>query len=81
MLHPKFTVCSIRKDGAIMSRSQNGNLIQVMEIAQGRRTDFPDAEIRIILDGVGVLHKFSPINDTLNEENKTCTNTSASCLV
>ena len=62
---PKFTICITRKDGSIMSRSQTGNLIQVMEIAQDRRTDFPDAEIRIILDGVGVLHKFA----SLSEEN------------
>ena len=64
MFTPSFTVCIIRKDGAVMSRSQDGDLTQVMEIAQGRRTDFPDAEIRIILDGVGVLHKFAPVENT-----------------
>ena len=66
MFTPKFTICIIRKDGAVMSRSQDGDLMQAMVIAQDRRTDFPDAEVRIILDGVGVLHKFQPIS----EENK-----------
>ena len=63
MFIPKFTICIIHKDGAVMSRSQDGDLIQAMEIAQGRRSDFPDAEVRIILDGVGVLHKFAPLNE------------------
>lgn len=62
MFTPKFTICIVRKDGAVMSRSQDGDLTQVMEIAQHRRIDFPNAEIRIILDGVGVLHKFQPIS-------------------
>ena len=66
MFAPKFTISIIRKNGAFMSRSQNGDLIRVMEIAQDRRNDFPDAEVRIILDGVGVLHKFAPLKSTRN---------------
>ena len=63
MFTPKFTICIIRKDGAVMSRSQDGDLLKAMVVAQDRRNDFPDAEVRIILDGVGVLHKFAPLND------------------
>ena len=66
MFTPSFTVCIIRKDGAVMSRSQDGDLIQVIIIAQDRRNNFPDAEVRIILDGVGVLHKFAPLKNTRN---------------
>ena len=66
MFAPKFTICIIRKDGAVMSRSQDGDLMQAIIIAQDRRNDFPDAEVRIILDGVGVLHKFAPLKNTYN---------------
>ena len=66
MFAPKFTICIIRKDGAVMSRSQDGDLMQAIIIAQDRRNDFPDAEVRIILDGVGVLHKFAPLKNTCN---------------
>ena len=65
MFAPKFTICIIRKDGAVVSRSQDGDLLQAMVIAQDRHNDFPDAEVRIILDGVGVLHKFAPPKNTL----------------
>ena len=65
MLIPKFTISIIRKNGALMSRAQHGDLMQTIEFAQSRRNDFPDAEVRIILDGVGVLHKFAPLKNTL----------------
>lgn len=64
MFIPNFFVCSIRKNGAVMSRSKTGDLIRAMEIAQNYRTTFPDTEVRIILDGVCVLHKFAPIKNT-----------------
>ena len=66
MFAPKFTICIIRKDGAVMSRSQDGDLPKAMVVAQDRHNDFPDAEVRIILDGVGVLHKFAPLENTRN---------------
>ena len=66
MFIPSFTVSILRKDGAITSSYQTGDLIKAMEIAQNRRSAFPDAKIRIILDGVGVLHKFAPIKNTLS---------------
>lgn len=66
MFVPKFTICIIYKNGGVSSRSEDGDLLQAMVIAQERHADFPDAEVRIILDGVGVLHKFAPIK----EENK-----------
>ena len=66
MFIPSFTVSMIRKNGAITSSYQTGDLIKAMEIAQNRRSAFPDAEISIILDGVGVLHKFAPIKNTLS---------------
>ena len=66
MFAPKFTICIIRKDGAVMSRSQDGDLMQTIVTAQDRRNDFPDAEVSIILDGVGVLHKFAALKNTRN---------------
>ena len=66
MFIPSFTISMIRKNGAITSSYQTGDLIKAMEIAQNRRSAFPDAEISIILDGVGVLHKFAPTKNTLS---------------